>query len=456
MGMKMDENNQLKRTIGLGTAVILVIANMIGTGVFTTSGFIMADLKNPAAMILCWFIGGILALTGALCYGELGAIYPKAGGEYVFLRESIGKPFGFLSGWVSLIVGFSAPIAAASIAFSKYLFRSLGVEASGKEMINIFGVIPVTSFTFIGVLAIIVFSVAHWYSLNFGSRVQNILTSFKIIVIVVFIVLGFFIGKGSLHNFSSGPVTESLFTGQFASSLIYISFAYSGWNAAAYIGSEIKNPSRNIPLSLLWGTMVVMALYLLLNVLFIYALPISEMAGIEDVGATTAISLFGVKIGSIFSGAITVCLLSVISAMIMTGPRVYYAMAKDNAFPRWFGNVNPKHTTPGKAILLQAIIAIVMVVTSSFDKLLMYIGFTLSLFAMLTVMGLMILRIKVPDLERPYRTFGYPVTPVLFILSNLWIIVHTVKGNPFVLIYGGGTIVLGVFVYLYYYFKPVK
>jgi basic amino acid/polyamine antiporter, APA family len=449
----MDENNQLKRSIGLGTAVILVIANMIGTGVFTTSGFIMADLKNPNAMILCWFIGGILALTGALCYGELGAIYPKAGGEYVFLRESIGKPFGFLSGWVSLIVGFSAPIAAASIAFSKYFFRSIGAEDSGKELINLFGIIPVTTFTITGISVIILFSIAHWYSLNFGSRVQNILTSFKIIVILTFILLGFFIGKGSLENFSSGPVMESLFTGQFASSLIYISFAYSGWNAAAYIGSEIKNPSRNIPFSLFWGTMVVMVLYLLLNMLFIYALPISEMTGIEDVGATAAISLFGVKIGRIFSGAITVCLLSVISAMIMTGPRVYYAMAKDNAFPRWFGNVNPKHTTPGKAILLQSAIAVIMVITSSFDKLMMYIGFTLSLFAMLTVIGLIILRIKLPGLERPYRTFGYPVTPILFILSNLWIIIHSIKGNPFVIIYGGGTILVGIIIYCYYNFK---
>ncbi len=449
----MDENDQLKRTIGLGTAVILVIANMIGTGVFTTSGFIMADLKNPAAMILCWFIGGILALTGALCYGELGAIFPKAGGEYIFLRESIGKPFGFLSGWVSLIVGFSAPIAAASIAFSKYLFRSIGAEASGQEVFNLFGVIPLTFYTISGISVIILFSIAHWYSLSFGSKVQNILTSFKIIVILAFITLGFFIGKGSLENFGSGPVSESLFTGEFATSLIYISFAYSGWNAAAYIGSEIKDPSRNIPLSLLWGTIVVMALYMFLNLLFIYALPISEMTGIEDVGATAAISLFGVKIGSIFSGAITVCLLSVISAMIMTGPRVYYAMARDNAFPRWFGSVNPKHTTPGKAILLQALIAIIMVITSSFDKLLMYIGFTLSLFAMLTVIGLMILRFKLPGIERPYRTFGYPVTPVLFILSNLWIIAHTVKGNPFVLIYGGGTIVLGILVYLYYNVK---
>ena len=173
-------------------------------------------------------------------------------------------------------------------------------------------------------------------------------------------------------------------------------------------------------------------------------------------GAAAAISLFGAKTGRIFSTAITICLLSVISAMIMTGPRVYYAMARDRAFPRWFGDVNVRHTTPGKAIFLQAVIAILMVITSSFDRLLMYIGFTLSLFAMLTVIGLIILRLKNPGLERPYRTFGYPVTPVLFILSNLWIIVNTVVGNPFVLLYGGGTIVAGILIYLYYSLKPAK
>ncbi|MGD9157856.1 MAG: amino acid permease [Desulfobacteraceae bacterium] len=449
----MDDNIELKRSIGLGTAVILVIANIIGTGVFTTSGLIMEDLANPASMLICWLIGGVLALTGALCYGELGAIFPKAGGEYVFLRESIGKPFGFLSGWVSLIVGFSAPIAAAAIAFSTYLYKSVSIESAGNDLINLFGVITISPITVTGIAVIILLSLTHWYSLSLGSWVQNLLTSFKILVILAFIMLGLFVGKGSMENFTSGPIQASLFTGKFASSLIFISFAYSGWNAAAYIGSEIKNPSRNIPLSLFWGTIVVMFLYLMLNILFIYALPAAEMSGAVDVGAKAAISLFGVKTGSLFSIAITICLMSVISAMILTGPRVYYAMARDNAFPHWFGDVSSRHTTPGKAIFLQAVIAILMVITSSFDKLLMYIGFTLSLFAMLTVIGLILLRMKNPGLERPYKTFGYPVTPVLFILSNLWIIVYSIKDNPSVLFYGGGTIVAGILIYAYYYFK---
>ncbi|MFC1840423.1 APC family permease [Thermodesulfobacteriota bacterium] len=449
----MDDNNKLKRNIGLGTATILVIANMIGTGIFTTSGFIIESLANPNSMLLCWFIGGILALSGALCYGELGAMFPRAGGEYVFLRESIGKPFGFLSGWISLIVGFSAPIAAAAIAFATYFFQSISADYADKALFSISGLI-ITPATVIGISVIVIFSVIHWYSLNFGSRVQNLLTSFKIAVLLAFILLGFTIGNGSMDNFSSNAGHSSLFTGRFATSLIFISFAYSGWNASAYLGSEIKNPSKNIPLSLFWGTMIVMVFYLLLNVLFIYALPVSEMSGVVEVGAKSAIALFGGKMGSIFSIAITVCLMSVISAMIMAGPRVYYAMAIDRVFPRWFGNVSQKHTTPGKAILLQAAISIIMVITSSFNKLLIYIGFTLSLFALLTVIGLVVIRLKNPDFERPYRTFGYPVTPALFILSNLWIIIYSIIDNPFVLLYGGGTIVAGIIIYLYYSLRP--
>lgn len=453
----MDENkdNKLRRNVGLGTAVILVIANMIGTGVFTTSGLIMESLSNPSAMLLCWFIGGILALSGALCYGEFGAMFPRAGGEYVFLRESIGKPFGFLSGWISLIVGFSAPIAAAAIAFATYFFQSLSAGFADKALLSLSGII-ITPVTVIGIFVIIAFSIVHWYSLNFGSRIQNLLTSFKIAVLLVFILLGFAIGNGSVDNFGSNQVHSSLFSGQFATSLIFISFAYSGWNASAYLGSEIKNPSRNIPLSLFWGTMVVMILYLLLNILFIYALPVSEMSGVIEVGAKSAVALFGGKTGTLFSIAITVCLMSVISAMIMAGPRVYYAMSLDRVFPRWFGNVNPKHTTPGKAILLQAVIAIIMVITSSFNKLLIYIGFTLSLFALLTVIGLIIIRLRDPDIDRPYRTFGYPVTPVLFILSNLWIIIYSIMENPFIILYGGGTIVAGIIIYMYYSLKSAR
>jgi APA family basic amino acid/polyamine antiporter len=249
-----------------------------------------------------------------------------------------------------------------------------------------------------------------------------------------------------MEHFSEQIDLGIIFSGKFATSLIFVSFAYSGWNAAAYMGAEIKKPEKNIPLALIYGTLVVIVLYILLNIVFVYSLSISDMSGVVEVGAKSAIALFGFRMGHIFSAAVTICLLSVISAMIMTGPRIYYAMAKDRVFFSLFGKVSEKHRTPGFSILLQGGIAIVMVITSSFDKLLLYIGFTLSLFAMLTVLGMVILRIKQPGFIRPYKTFGYPVTPVLFILMNLWIIVFSIRGNPVVTLYGAITIIGGVLV----------
>ncbi len=448
----MKDNHELKRELGLSSATILVIANMVGTGIFTTSGFVMEALQDPFVMLICWIIGGVFALCGALCYGELGAMFPRAGGEYVFLKESFGKWMAFLSGWISLIVGFSAPIAAASIAFAGYFFRSIPNALTQKPDIPFFdaGIISISPVTILAVGIILIFSLVHSYSLYFGSRVQNVLTLFKIAVILAFIVAGMLFGTGSFENFGRGFDSGLIFSEGFATSLIFITFAYSGWNAAAYLGGEIKNPGRSIPLALFTGTLIVTALYLFLNMTFIYALPVGKMSGVMEVGAKSAISLFGGHVGRVFTSAVTLCLLSVISAMIMAGPRVYYAMAKDRTFFGLFARVSKTRKTPGPSIFLQAAIAIGMVFTSSFDKLLLYIGFTLSLFAMLTVAGMMLLRVKKPMLERPYETAGYPITPILFISGNLWIIFFCVKGHPMVTLYAAGTIIIGSLVYGYF------
>jgi APA family basic amino acid/polyamine antiporter len=443
-------NNHLKREISLFSATVLVIANMVGTGIFTTSGFIIAELGNPNTMLLCWFVGGIFALCGALCYGELGAMFPKAGGEYVFLRESLGKSLAFLSGWVSLIVGFSAPIAAASIAFATYCFRLIPFSGKTDWTVPFFKTdfLTISPTTILAVSIIIVFSLIHYHSVPLGAKVQNGLTVFKIGLIAVFVLAGFFFGQGSTDHFSGGLDISSIFQGKFAISLIFISFAYSGWNAAAYLGGEIKRPSRNIPLALFLGTLVVMGLYLLLNVVYTYALSPKAMSGVLEVGAKSAVSLFGQNMSRYFSGAIAIGLLSVLSAMIMAGPRVYYAMAKDGVFFELFGKVNKLHKTPAHAIFLQAAIAIAMVMTASFEKLLIYIGFTLSLCAMLTVIGMMKLRMSKPSLSREYRTFGYPVTPLLFVAGNLWIIYFSIKSRPIASLLGLGTIAFGLIFYL--------
>jgi APA family basic amino acid/polyamine antiporter len=444
--------NQLKRELGLFSTTTLVVANMVGTGIFTTSGFIMAELGDPRALILCWIFGGLFALCGALCYGELGARFPRAGGEYVFLSETLGRPVGFLSGWISLVVGFSAPIAAAAVAFATYLFRTFSIPAGDGGTVFSLGGVPLVTLsplTLTAIAVIVLFSLVHYHSLHVGSRVQNGLTLFKIALVVVFIVAGVSLGKGSLENFSSAP-SMPFSSEKFAVALIFVSFAYSGWNAAAYIGDEIVNPKRTIPLSLFAGTAIVAILYVSLNLVYLYALPPEGMQGVLEIGAKSAAALFGSGISRMFSGAVALGLLSVLSAMILTGPRVYYAMSRDRLFFPVFGRLDANRGTPAASICLQAAIAIVMVVSASFDSLLLYIGFTLSLFAMLTVVGLMRIRHRIPLPAGAYRTFGYPLTSLLFISGNLWIIFFSIRSRPVTALFGMGTIGVGALAYLYF------
>jgi len=446
------EDHQLKREIGLFTATILVVANMIGTGIFTTSGFIMQEVGHPMVLLLCWLIGGIFALCGALCYGELGAAFPEAGGEYVYLRQSFGKLVAFLSGWISLLVGFSAPIAAAAIAFATYGSGIFALPAHPLCSLVIAGitVLTVSPITIAAIALIIILSLVHYYGIKIGSRVQNTLTSFKISIILLFITAGFLLGTGSFTHFAGSWSPSALVQGKFAVSLIFVSFAYSGWNAACYLGSEIRKPSKNIPAALFTGTFVVLILYLLLNAVYIYALPANQMSGVLEIGLTSASALFGENIGKYLGAAIAIGILSALSAMILTGPRVYYAMSKDGVFFELFARVHKKYKTPACAIFLQATLAIIFILTSSFEKLLIYIGFTLALFAMLTVLGLMILRLKTKPLASPYKTFGYPVTPIIFILGNLWIAYFSIRYRPVTSLWGLLTIGAGIVVYLYF------
>jgi APA family basic amino acid/polyamine antiporter len=446
---KRVRDNDHKQNVGLFSATILVIANMVGTGIFTTSGYIIGELGTARSLLLCWVFGGLFALCGALCYGELGARFPRAGGEYVFLRESFGKPMGFLSGWTSLIVGFSAPIAAAAIAFATYTLHAFSVQGGPEITISILGY-HTTLFSWTKLLAvsmILIFSVVHYCSLMMGARIQNALTTFKIILILVFIIAGFLIGKGSIQHFvPTGPSGNTSFS-SFAVSLIFVSFAYSGWNAAAYLGNEIDNPQRNIPISLVGGTMIVIFLYILLNCVYIYALPQEDMQNVLEVGARSAVFLFGDHISHCFSAAVALGILSVLSAMIMTGPRVYYAMAKDGIFFSQFARLSRNQCTPASSIALQAGIAILMVLTSTFNALLIYIGFTLAIFAMLTVLGMMRLRSRYPDDVLGYKTIGYPLTPLLFILGNLWIIIFSIQRQPMNAMFGLVTIATGLLCY---------
>jgi APA family basic amino acid/polyamine antiporter len=284
--------------------------------------------------------------------------------------------------------------------------------------------------------------------------VQNRLTAFKVGFILLFCLAGLCFGAGDPARladvFRGGEL--SIDAADFAVALIFVSFAYSGWNAAAYLGGEIRRPERNLPLALISGVILVTVLYLLLNLVYLYALPVKSLSGMLELGTGSATALFGIALGKAAGIAIALGLLSVVSAMIMAGPRVYFAMACDGLFFRRFGCVDAGRNTPGRAIAFQGAIAIAMIISATFDTLLIYIGFTLSLAAMLTVAGLIKLRITEPGLSRPYRTLGYPFTPLLFIAGNLWIVIYSLLSRPVVALYGIGTILAGVC--FYWMFRP--
>ena len=449
MKHQLNYNQGLRRELGFFSATVVVVANMIGTGIFTTSGFIIAEISHPWAIQLCWLAGGVFALCGALCYGELGGRFPKAGGEYIYLCEAFGTCLGFLSGWISLIVGFSAPIAAAATAFAVYLmpFATEGAPALWVWRWGDVEVLWFSSTILVACGVILGLTLLHYHSLRIGTRVQNGLTLLKVGIILFLILAAWVSDRGDLAHFSSGPLGDTLSSSNWAVSLIFVSFAYSGWNAAAYLGGEIRAPERNLPRALVSGTVIVTILYMALNGVFLYALSPAQMAGHTDVGALAAAALFGPAAGRWLGIAIAIGLLSVLSAMIMTGPRVYFAMAQDQVFFQTFGRISRLHRTPAASIFLQAGIAIAMVLSATFDQLLIYIGFTLSLSALLTVVGMILLRRRYPLPADSYRTFGYPLTPAVFILGNAWIIVFALKSQPVASLFGLATIFLGLVAY---------
>jgi APA family basic amino acid/polyamine antiporter len=412
-----------KRQLGLGITAAIVVANMIGTGVFTGTGFNANALHDPKTILFAWIVGGVVALCGAACYAELGTMMPKAGGEYVYLREAYHPVLGSLSGWASLTAGFSGAIATSALLFSKYLGTLVdGIGSSTAQKI--------IAITLIGVI-----TAMHAFDTKVGGRVQQIFTILKVALIVVFIAAGFLVGNGSWSHFETqAGGFSNVPTTTFAIQLMYISFAYSGWNAAAYIAGEVEKPEKTLPRSLLLGTGAVMALYVLLNVIYFYALPSSVLAGPSDkfapvieVGHASAVALFGQSAGNLLTSLIALALVSAVSAMVMAGPRVYAAMAADRALPRQLA-YSSKRGVPIAAVAAQGIFATLFVLVGDLGQLIRFVQFTLTIFAALAVGALFILRAR--GLRGAYRTFGYPVTPIIFIGVSAWIAYSQIKANP--------------------------
>ena len=422
----MAEEN-LQRKLGLFPATNIVVANMIGAGIFTTSGLLMAGLNNPLLMLALWVAGGVIALCGALSYGELGAAMPGAGGEYLFLSKLFHPLFGFLSGWVSFVVGFSAPIAASAMGFSEYFCRAIPAIPGWFEYTGIMN--PAATKTFLSVSVILIFTMVHYRGIKTGALIQNILTLLKVTLIVFLLLAGFLSGKGDISNFSTGGSVSSGFAGwkTIGLSLMWIMFAYSGWNASTYLGAEIRNPSKTLPRSLIVGTGIVMLLYLLLNALYIYGIAPDEMKGIISVGGLAMGNLFGKSADTLFSLLIAFALFSSLSAFIIIGPRVYYSMAKDGLFFKSVAKIHPKFGVPSNSILLQSMIAFVLALSGTFEQVLTYMGFALGIFPILTVTGVFKLRKNHP---KALRMAGFPFTQMLYVVTGILILVLAFLERP--------------------------
>lgn len=415
-------------------ATAIVVADMVGVGVFTSLGFQVKDIPSGFSILLLWTVGGVVALCGVFAYSELGAMFPRSSGEYNFLTRAFHPAFGFLAGWVSATVGFAAPVALAAMAFGEY---GKSVLPDAPPLALAIGVVWLVSLVQLG-------GVRH------SSTFQLIATLLKVVLIVAFLAAGFVIGTPQPVTFTPSVSDFGyVASAPFAIGLVFVMYSFSGWNAATYIIGEMRSPERNLPRAMLAGTSIVLVLYVALNAVFLYTAPTAELAGQLDVARISGRHIFGEFGGRIVGAMICIGLISSISAMMWIGPRVMMTMGEDIPSLRVFARKSTQGA-PAWAILFQLVIANLMLFTRSFEAVLDFIQFSLLFCSFFTVLGVIKLRITRPDLPRPYRAWGYPVTPLVFLLVTGFMMYYLVTERPVqsflgVLIMISGLVIYAVF-----------
>ena len=423
---------ELPRRLGPVDGAAIVVSNVIGSGVFIVPAFVAQGVPDARGMLAVWLAGGLLAFAGAMAYAELATLKPRAGGEYVYLRDAFGPVAGFLTGWTSFVAGFSGAIAASAVGLASYLGRFLPAAGDTTPLVQApLGVVTLTLSpqSVVALAAIAGFSVVHVVGIGPGRIVQNVLAALKVLVLLAFVAFGFTIGMGSPANFGGGAGMVA--PSSWVLALIPVMFSYSGWNAAAYVAGEIRDPGRNVPLALGVGTVTVVVLYLLLNMLYIYALPVAELATVDvRVVDAAAERLFGAAVAAPLAAASVVMIAASVSAMVLAGPRVYYAMAQDGQFFARLGRVHPRFRTPAAAIVAQSAWAGVLVLTGTFEQLVAYTGFAVVLFAGVAVTAVFVLRRRAPHAPRPFRAWGYPAAPFVFAAASALMVGNAIWRDP--------------------------
>lgn len=415
-------------SIGWFTASAIVIANMIGAGIFSSLGFQLVGTQNSWSILLLWTLGALMALCGALSYAELGTYWPRSGGEYHFLSRAFHPALGYLSGWVSLTVGFSAPVALAGMALADYVAPYLEISGFGLALTVILGI-----------------SLFHSFSLRQSSLLQNGSTLLKLALIFLLILFGISQSPEQSAFLWDSSWKQEVIAPVFAVSLVYVTFSYSGWNAAAYLVDEIRDVRRNLPRALMTGTLVVSVCYLLLNLVFLRHNPLHALQGRLEVGRITADAIFGPTGGAIISFGIGLLLISSISAMVWAGPRVTQVMGEDYRLWHWF-SIKTSRKIPLRALWLQTAITVVLLISGTFEQVLIYSGFILQLFTALTVAGVFVLRRKIPE-ARGFKSPFFPLPQLIFLLLSSWILIYLVVAQPLESALGLLNLLLGALVY---------
>jgi APA family basic amino acid/polyamine antiporter len=451
---------ELVRQLGLFDSTMVMVGIVIGSGIFVTTGIMAKTLPSAGWILLAWITGGLLTMAGALTYAELGAALPDAGGQYVYLREAYGSMAGFLFGWILFLVYMTGGIAGLALAFAEYfgrLFPDLSVQSTlFSTSIKIWGGVTLpfrlSAGQLVGVAVIVILSGINYVGVSFGKAIQNLLTTLKIGVMLVLITLGFSLGKGTFPtlklwspDWEFGPLIMG-----FGVALVAVTWAFDGWNNVNFVAGEIKNPRRNLPLALILGTLLTTVLYVLTNLVYLYALPVRDMIGVVRIAEHTTSALFGTSTGVLISTVVLVSVFGSLNGSILTGPRVYYAMARDGLFFRRAEQVHPRFRTPGFAVVIQAVWASLLTLVGTFEQIFTFAMFIAILFWIGAAAAVFTLRKKRPDLPRPYKTWGYPVVPAVFILASAGILLNTLLEKPVEALAGIGLTLTGIPVYFFW------
>jgi APA family basic amino acid/polyamine antiporter len=438
MKNEFTDQPQLVRGLGLREAVSVLMGSIIGSGIFLTPRAIAQAIQSPGIILLVWAVSGILTLFGALAYAELGAMMPRSGGQYVYLREAFGPLWGFLFGWTLLLVIQTGSIAAVAVAFAEYSGYFIPLTPTLMKVVAILCILLLTAVNYVGV--------------RLGGWVQNIFTFLKVGAIVALVVLGFGLKGGSWANFQPlwGGISHQGLLRAFGVAMVAALWSYDGWNNVGFVADEIKNPQRNLPIALAFGTLGVILIYLSANLVYMYTLQVGQIAQSQLVAADVAKKLIGPLGGAVISAAVLVSTFGTVNGFMLAGPRVYYAMARDRLFFKKIGEIHPSFRTPAFSILLQGVWASLLTLTGKFEQLFTYVIFASWLYYAMAVSGVIVLRRKYPSAPRPYKTWGYPVVPMLFVAIALWFVYNTLTSDPRDSLMGLILVLLGLPAYWYW------